>query len=74
MKKFYANIADLIRKGAQVKINSDEFRFSEISSLAQIAAGNEVMLHIKVGDKINPSELADIANTAKQFVTLDFTS
>jgi hypothetical protein len=73
MKKSYANIAELIRKGATVKINSDDFRFSEISSLAQIAAGNEVILHIKVGDNINPAELVGIAHTARQFVTFDFT-
>ncbi|WP_300634567.1 hypothetical protein [uncultured Duncaniella sp.] len=71
MKKSYTNIADLIRKGANVKINSDDFRFSEISNLARIAANNETMLHIKVGDNINAAELAGIANTAKQFVLFD---
>lgn len=73
MRNSYANIADLLRKGAHVKIKSDSFRFSEISSLAQIAANNEALLHIKVGDKLNAAELADIANTAKQFVLFDFT-
>lgn len=73
MKKSYSTIADLLRKGANVKINSDDFRFSEISSLAQIAANNETQLIMKVGDKINTTELADIASTAKQFILLDFT-
>ena len=73
MKKSYANIADLLRKGAHVKINSDDFRFSEISSFAQIAANNEAMLHIKVGDKLNSAELSDLAGSAKQFVLFDFT-
>lgn len=73
MKKSYSNIADLLRQGASVKINSDDFRFSEISNLALIAANNETTLHIMVGDKINAAELASIASTAKQFVILDFT-
>ncbi|MDE6277339.1 MAG: hypothetical protein K2M06_04445 [Muribaculaceae bacterium] len=73
MKKSYSHIADLLRKGANIKINSDDFRFSEIAALAQIAANNEAQLSINVGDKINAAELADIAITAKQFITLDFT-
>jgi hypothetical protein len=72
MIKSYANIADLLRKGANAKINSDDFRFSEISSLAKIAANNEVTISIKVGDNLNSAELADIATTARQFVMLDF--
>jgi len=74
MKKSYSVIAELIRKGAHVKINSDDFRFSEILSFAQIAANNEVMLQIKAGDKINAAELANIADTAHQFVLFDFTN
>lgn len=63
----------MLRRGAGVKIKSDDYRFSEISSLAQIAANNEAHLSIKIGDKLNAAELADIAVTAKQFVLLDFT-
>ncbi len=72
MKKSYTTIADIIRKGATVNINSDDFRFSELSSLAEIAANNNTALHIKVGDNINAAELSTLATAAGEYLTLDF--
>ncbi len=72
MKKTYNAIADIIRKGACVKIKSDDFRFSEISGLARIAANNGVIIQITVGDNINASEIADIAAVARQHVMFDY--
>ena len=61
MKKTAENIKTLLREGIQVTLRSDNFRFSELSDFARLAASSETTITIVVGDNLTFAEVQALA-------------
>lgn len=72
MKKSVVNITELLRSGiGGLTLKSDDFRFSELSMFAQLAASSETPLILVVGDNLTFAEVAALAKTAHGFLHVD---
>ena len=73
MKKTQDNIAALVRGGVPVALKSDDFRYSELASLARLAASSETTMTLVVGDNLTAAEVSDLARTAHGHMHVDLT-
>ena len=69
MKKSVENITALLRSGiGGLTLRSDDFRFSELSMFAQLAASSETPLILVVGDNLTSAEVIVLTKTAHGFL------
>lgn len=74
MKRTRENIVALIKRGASVRINSSDFRFSELQGIAHEAASQECKIAISVNSGITSDELQHLAIICKDCgIDFDFT-
>lgn len=72
MKKSVENITALLRSGiGGLTLRSDDFRFSELSMFAQLAASSETPLTLVVGDNLTFAEVMALSKTAHGFLRVD---
>lgn len=72
MKKSVENIMTLLRSGiGGLTLKSDDFRFSELSMFAQLAASSETPLILVVGDNLTFTEVMALTKTARGFLHVD---
>lgn len=72
MKKSVVNITELLRSGiGGLTLKSDDFRFSELSMFAQLAASSETPLILVVGDNLTSAEVIVLTKTAHGFLHVD---
>ena len=72
MKKSVVNITELLRSGiGGLTLKSDDFRFSELSMFAQLAASSETPLTLVVGDNLTSAEVIALTKTAHGFLHID---
>ena len=72
MKKSVENITALLRSGiGGLTLKSDDFRFSELSMFAQLAASSETPLILVVGDNLTFAEITALEKTAHGFLHVD---
>ena len=72
MKKSVENIKALLRSGiGGLTLKSDDFRFSELSTFAQLAASSETPLTLVVGDNLTSAEVLALTKTAHGFLHVD---
>lgn len=72
MKKSVENITALLRSGiGGLRLKSDDFRFSELSVFAQLAASSETPLSLVVGDNLTSAEVLALTKTAHGFLHVD---
>lgn len=72
MKKSVENITALLRSGiGGLTLKSDDFRFSELSVFAQLAASSETPLTLVVGDNLTSAEVLALTKTAHGFLYVD---
>lgn len=72
MKKSVENITSLLRSGiGGLTLKSDDFRFSELSMFAQLAASSETPLILVVGDNLTFTEVMALTKTARGFLHVD---
>ncbi len=72
MKKSVENITSLLRSGiGGLTLRSDDFRFSELSMFAQLAASSETPLILVVGDNLTSAEVIVLTKTAHGFLHVD---
>lgn len=72
MKKSVENITSLLRSGiGGLTLRSDDFRFSELSMFAQLAASSETPLILVVGDNLTSAEVIVLTKTAHGFLYVD---
>lgn len=72
MKKSVENITALLRSGiGGLTLKSDDFRFSELSVFAQLAASSETPLTLVVGDNLTSAEVLALTKTAHGFLHVD---
>lgn len=72
MKKSVVNITELLRSGiGGLTLKSDDFRFSELSMFAQLAASSETPLTLVVGDNLTSAEVIALTKTAHGFLHVD---
>lgn len=72
MKKSVENITALLHSGlGGLTLKSDDFRFSELSMFAQLAASLETPLILVVGDNLTFAEITALAKTAHGFLHVD---
>lgn len=72
MKKSVENITALLRSGiGGLTLKSDDFRFSELSVFAQLAASSETPLTLVVGDNLTFAEVLALTKTAHSFLHVD---
>ena len=72
MKKSVENIMTLLRSGiGGLTLKSDDFRFSELSMFAQLAASSETPLTLVVGDNLTFAEVLALTKTAHGFLHID---
>ena len=62
----------LLRSGiGGLTLKSDDFRFSELSMFAQLAASSETPLTLVVGDNLTSAEVIVLTKTAHGFLHVD---
>lgn len=71
MKKSAENIKALLRNSVPVKLQSDSFRFSELSDIARLAASSETTITLVVGDNLTFAEVQDLANISNGHLQVD---
>ncbi len=72
MKKSVENITTLLRSGiGGLTLKSDDFRFSELSIFAQLAASSETPFTLVVGDNLTFAEVVALTKTAHGFLHVD---
>ncbi len=72
MKKSVENITALLRSGiGGLTLKSDDFRFSELSTFAQLAVSSETPLTLVVGDNITFTEVMALSKTAHGFLHVE---
>lgn len=75
MKKSVENITELLRSGiGGLTLKSDDFRFSELSMFAQLAASSDIQLTIVVSDNLSIDEISQLAKDANGHLHVDFTT
>ena len=65
MKKTRENIVSLIKRGASVRINTSDFRFSELQDIAHEAATQECKIAIRVNSGMTYDELQHLSIICK---------
>lgn len=72
MKKSIENIMPLLRgRVAGMTLRSDDYRFSELSEFARLAATSETTITLVVGDNLTAAEVMDLVNTAHGYLHVD---
>lgn len=72
MKKSIENIMPLLRgRVAGMTLRSDDYRFSELSEFARLAATSETTITLVVGDNLTAAEVMDLVNTAHGHLHVD---
>jgi hypothetical protein len=71
MKKSAENIKTLLRNSIPVKLQSDNYRFSELSDIARLAASSETMITLVVGDNLTFAEVQTLANISNGYLHVD---
>ena len=74
MRKSIENLVNIMHGGiAAITVKSDDFRFSELSMLAQHAASTETTLHLIVGSGLTAGEVQMLASLAHGHLAVDLT-
>lgn len=73
MKKTQDNIAALIRARVPVKLNADDFRYSELENLVRLAASSETTITLIIGDNLIAAEVLDLGRIAHGQLKVDLT-
>lgn len=71
MKKSAENIKALLRNSVPVKFQSDNYRFSELSDIARLAASSETTIILVVGDNLTFAEVQTLANISNGHLQVD---